>query len=157
MPLGERKPLRAADYLPAVFSDADWAQLQKTYPDGVCDYAKPGVDVTPTVPWLTYEGGPGGRHLGDPPASVTLDQAGKAALTATGAAQEQGASTAAPASGSDPSAQVLAERQTRTGPSTRPTTGLAVVGLAVVGLAWTGLALVVIGARLRRFRKPGLQ
>ena len=33
-------------------------------PTGVCDYAKPGTDRTPTVPWLSYADGPGGKSLG---------------------------------------------------------------------------------------------
>ena len=148
----QRKPLRAADYLPAVFTPDQWAQLQQTYPDGVCDYSKPGVDVTPTVPWLTYEGGPGGQPLGDPPASVALSSVGAAALQSAGSASAQ--VTPAPAgSGADPSAQVLGSQETRTdGSSTLPTTGLA-----VVGLAWTGLGLLVVGARLRRFRRRAEQ
>ena len=28
-------------------------QLQQIYPNGVCNYSKPGVDQQPTVPWLT--------------------------------------------------------------------------------------------------------
>ena len=36
---------------------------------GVCDYTKRGVDRMPTVPWLSYTDGPGGKPLGDPDAS----------------------------------------------------------------------------------------
>ena len=54
------------------FSDAEWAKLVKAFPDGVCDYRRAGVDRTPTVPWLTYEKGPGGQPLGAPPSSAAL-------------------------------------------------------------------------------------
>jgi hypothetical protein len=51
------------------FSDDEWQALQAAFPTGVCDYSKPGRGQQPTVPWLTYEHGPGGRRLGAPPAS----------------------------------------------------------------------------------------
>ena len=47
------------------FTDAQWAQLQATFPTGVCDYSKPGVDQQPPkARWLTFADGPGGRPLG---------------------------------------------------------------------------------------------
>jgi hypothetical protein len=51
------KPLRRSDYLPTVeFTDAEWAQLQQVFPDGVCDFSEAGVDSeTPTLPWMTYD------------------------------------------------------------------------------------------------------
>jgi hypothetical protein len=56
------------------FTDAQWAELQQTFPSGVCDYSKPGVSQQTTVPWLTYETASGkviygGRPLGAPPGS----------------------------------------------------------------------------------------
>jgi hypothetical protein len=56
------------------FTNAQWATLQKTFPDGVCDYGKPGVDQRPTVPWLTYQTATGrviygGRPMPAPPRS----------------------------------------------------------------------------------------
>ncbi|HTX46978.1 MAG TPA: DUF6351 family protein [Solirubrobacteraceae bacterium] len=56
------------------FTNAQWAQLQKTFPDGVCDYAKPGVSQQLTVPWMTYQTASGkviygGRPLGPAPVS----------------------------------------------------------------------------------------
>jgi hypothetical protein len=48
------KPLRRSDYN-VTFTGAQWASLQRTFPTGVCDYSKPGVDQQPTVPWLTYQ------------------------------------------------------------------------------------------------------
>ena len=120
----QRKPLRAADYLPAVFTPDQWAELQKTYPDGVCDYSKPGVDVTPTVPWLTYEGGPGGQAARRP-ARLGRPELGAAppASRAPVPAQVQGAPAGrAGAGGSDPSAQVLGEpARPAPAPATLPT------------------------------------
>jgi len=54
------------------FTDEQWAQLQKTFPDGVCDWSRPGVSQQPTIPWQTYQdaGGSvvyGGRPLGPAP------------------------------------------------------------------------------------------
>ena len=68
------KPLRRSDYLPNVqFTDDEWAQLQKTFPDGVCDWSLPGVSQQPTIPWMSYQdaGGNvvyGGQPLGAAPA-----------------------------------------------------------------------------------------
>jgi hypothetical protein len=68
------KPLNRSDYSGVTFTDAEWAQLQKTFPGGVCDFSKPAVAQQPTVPWLTYQDGSGhvvygGRPLGPPPVS----------------------------------------------------------------------------------------
>jgi hypothetical protein len=67
------KPLRRADYYPISFTDDQWAQLEKAFPTGVCDFTKPGVDQQGTVPWQTYQGANGsvvygGRPLGAAPA-----------------------------------------------------------------------------------------
>jgi hypothetical protein len=68
------KPLRRTDYLPNVqFTDEEWAQLQKTFPDGVCDWSRPGVSQQPTIPWMTYQSADGtvvygGKPLGPAPA-----------------------------------------------------------------------------------------
>ena len=69
------KPLNRSDYaLP--FTDDEWAQLQKIFPLGVCDYSKPGVGQQHTIPWLTYQDARGkviygGRPLGAAPRSVS--------------------------------------------------------------------------------------
>ena len=63
------KPLRRSDYLPVVFTDAQWAQLRAAFGTGVCDWSRPGVDQQATIPWMTYEDTVGGRPLGSPPAS----------------------------------------------------------------------------------------
>ena len=46
------------------------ATLRKTFPDGVCDYTKPGLGQQPSLPWMTFADGPGGKPLGAPPASA---------------------------------------------------------------------------------------
>jgi hypothetical protein len=61
------KPLSRAAYLPARFTDDEWAALRAAFPAGVCDYAKPAVEWQTTVPWLTYESGPGGQPMGAGP------------------------------------------------------------------------------------------
>jgi hypothetical protein len=67
------KPLRRSDYLPGVqFTDDEWAQLQKAFPGGVCDWSKRGVDQRPTLPWRTYQDAKGnvvygGTSLGPAP------------------------------------------------------------------------------------------
>jgi hypothetical protein len=68
------KPLSRHDYPGIVFTNAQWTTLNKTFPKGVCDFSKPGVDQQPTTPWMTYQNAKGqviygGRPLGRPPVS----------------------------------------------------------------------------------------
>ncbi len=71
------RPLnRNDDYGPIPLTDAQWATMQSIFPDGVCDFSRPGVDQQGTIPWQTYQddgaGGSviyGGRPLGDPPSA----------------------------------------------------------------------------------------
>lgn len=50
------KPLNRGDnYGLLAFSDAQWAQMQKLFPEGVCDFSKPGVSQQPTIPWQIYQ------------------------------------------------------------------------------------------------------
>jgi hypothetical protein len=70
-------PLRQSSFYPVTFTDAEWADLEKTFPSGVCDYTKPGVEQQNTVPWQTYQttgGGViyGGQPLGPAPAGSGL-------------------------------------------------------------------------------------
>ena len=51
------------------FTDQEWGELQQAFPTGVCDFTKPAVAHQPTIPWITFADGPGGRPLGDPPTS----------------------------------------------------------------------------------------
>ena len=69
------KPLRQLDYYPIQFTPDQWSQLRATFPSGVCDFSKPGVDQTGAARWQTYQddanGGAviyGGRPLGAAPA-----------------------------------------------------------------------------------------
>jgi hypothetical protein len=89
------KPLRREDYgaIGQLFTADQWATLQRTFPGGVCDFSKPGVGETPTVPWLTFAGGPGGEPLGDPPRSAPFTIEGGGAVA--GAAASSGSSKAA--------------------------------------------------------------
>jgi hypothetical protein len=66
------KALNAADYLPATFSAAQLVRLFGAFPDGVCDWSKPGVGQQPAVSPLTFENGPGGEPLGPSPSSTHL-------------------------------------------------------------------------------------
>jgi hypothetical protein len=77
------KPLDKADYK-VTFTDAEWAQLQKAFPTGVCDWTKPGVGQQRSVPWQTYAYGAGGRALGAAPASIAFH--GDVAAPGSGAA-----------------------------------------------------------------------
>jgi Tannase-like family of unknown function (DUF6351) len=68
------KPLVRSDYYPLQFTDEQFAALQKAFPSGVCDFSKPGVSQTDTIPWQTYQddsaGGAvvyGGKPLGPAP------------------------------------------------------------------------------------------
>ncbi len=63
------KPLRKADYGSLSFTAAEWASLEKVFPAGVCDYAKPLVDFGMTTPWLTYSGDGKFRTMGPAPRS----------------------------------------------------------------------------------------
>ncbi|TAJ71979.1 MAG: hypothetical protein EPO51_12755 [Phenylobacterium sp.] len=52
------KPLDPADY-PAAFTPEEWAEMRRTFPTGVCDYTRPGVEQQPLAGnWLSF--GPAG-------------------------------------------------------------------------------------------------
>jgi hypothetical protein len=77
----ELQPLERSRYAPVAFTDAQWATLQKAFPEGVCDYAKPGVNRVPTSVWQTYQERDGsviygGRPLGAVPTSVEASALG---------------------------------------------------------------------------------
>lgn len=67
------KPLQRSDYT-VTFTDAQWQQLQATFPNGVCDYSRPSVGEQPSIPWMTYATGPGGTPLGAPPTSTPINR-----------------------------------------------------------------------------------
>ena len=54
---------------PVAFTDSQWKTLKATFPNGVCNWNKPGLEQQPTIPWLTYARGPGGQPLGSAPRS----------------------------------------------------------------------------------------
>jgi hypothetical protein len=72
------KPVRPADYRVAL-TDAQLAALRHVFPEGVCDYSKPGVSQQPTIPWQTYQrdGRPiiGGTAMGPAPRSIPYGDA----------------------------------------------------------------------------------
>ncbi len=60
-----------------VFSPAEQATMEVTFPDGVCDYSRPGVGFQAATTWLTYQDASGaviygGEPLGAAPASVSF-------------------------------------------------------------------------------------
>ena len=63
------KPLNSADYAPVLFSSAQLARLQATFPDGVCDWSEKGVGQRRAASPLTFADGPGGKRLPPPPVS----------------------------------------------------------------------------------------
>ncbi len=62
------KPLNRAAYN-VTFSASQWAGLRQAFPSGVCNWNRPAVGMQPSVPWLTFAGGPGGQPLGPGPES----------------------------------------------------------------------------------------
>jgi hypothetical protein len=70
------KPLtRDADGV--TFSDDQFSRLQKVFPDGVCDWSKPGVGQQASIPFLKYGDKRGhviygGRSMGPAPRSRAL-------------------------------------------------------------------------------------
>ena len=72
------KPLnRSDDYGALPFTDDQWAQVQKLYPSGVCDFTKKGVDQQGAIPWMTYQDAKGkviygGKPMGAAPKSKAI-------------------------------------------------------------------------------------
>lgn len=64
------KPLVQADYAANTFDAGQWTRLQAVFPDGVCDWSRPGVGQTDAVSPLTFQAGPGGVPLPGAPVSV---------------------------------------------------------------------------------------
>jgi hypothetical protein len=68
------KPLRRTDHGPIIFTDEQWARMERIFPHGVCDFTKPGEDRVRTNVWQTYQEHDGtviygGRPLGPRPVS----------------------------------------------------------------------------------------
>ncbi|HEX9711650.1 MAG TPA: DUF6351 family protein [Actinomycetota bacterium] len=49
-----------------------WERLRANFPDGVCDFSRPGIGQVPVEPWTTFAGGPGGTQLGPAPRSEAV-------------------------------------------------------------------------------------
>jgi hypothetical protein len=47
------KPLNRGDYA-VIFTDSEFARLGAIFPNGVCDWSRPGVNQTPTVPYAAF-------------------------------------------------------------------------------------------------------
>lgn len=65
------KPINTAEYLPASFTAEQLNRLYATFPDGVCDWSKPGIGQQPARSPLTFAAGPGGHRLPPEPNSGT--------------------------------------------------------------------------------------
>jgi hypothetical protein len=48
------KPINLADYAVTFQQPAETARLSSIFPNGVCDYSKPGVNQTGVVPWPSF-------------------------------------------------------------------------------------------------------
>ena len=71
------KPLtRDDDYGLLGLTDAQWATMQATFPNGVCDFSKPPVGFGPTLPWLTYQDARGEVIYGGQPLPVAASYSG---------------------------------------------------------------------------------
>jgi hypothetical protein len=68
------KPINTADYLPVTFTAEQLVRLYSTFPDGVCDWSRPGVDQEPPRSPLTFAAGPGGHPLPPAPRSHGTDR-----------------------------------------------------------------------------------
>ena len=66
------KPLVFTDYTGITFSAGQQARLNAVFPNGVCDWSKPGVSQQDPIGPLTYAAGPGGVPLPPPPTSTSL-------------------------------------------------------------------------------------
>jgi hypothetical protein len=58
------KPLNPSDYPRVIFTEGEWARLQAIFPDGVCDWSRPGVaqDAVPST-WLSFGPSPVNRFV----------------------------------------------------------------------------------------------
>jgi hypothetical protein len=64
------KAFNSADY-PGL-SDAQLTRLMAAFPDGVCDWSKPGIGQQPAISPLDFTAGPGGVPLPAAPTSHAL-------------------------------------------------------------------------------------
>ena len=66
------KPLVFTDYTGITFTAGQQARLNALFPNGVCDWSKPGVSQQDPASPLTYAAGPGGAALPTAPTSVPI-------------------------------------------------------------------------------------
>jgi hypothetical protein len=66
------KPLVFSDYTGITFSATQQTRLNAVFPNGVCDWSKPGVGQQDAVSPLTFSAGPGGAALPAPPVSTSI-------------------------------------------------------------------------------------
>ena len=68
------KPLSSRDYATASppMTAGQYDRLQRVFPNGVCDWTKPGVGHQQNLGWVTFGGGPSGRPLPTPPTSTPI-------------------------------------------------------------------------------------
>jgi hypothetical protein len=64
------EPLRRS-MLPQL-SDAEFAAVEGALPSGACDWSRRAVGYRPSLPWMTFTAGPGGRPLGPAPVSYQI-------------------------------------------------------------------------------------
>jgi hypothetical protein len=67
------KPLDPAEYAPATMNAGQLTRLTAVFPQGVCDWSKPGVGQQAPVSSLTFAAGPGGQPMAAAPKSVTVE------------------------------------------------------------------------------------
>ncbi|MGH1471939.1 MAG: DUF6351 family protein [Cellvibrionaceae bacterium] len=65
------KPLDRQSYSEE-FTDDQWQRMEAIFPEGVCDWTKPGVGVQPAIPWLDYSDGPVGKAMPSKPVSESI-------------------------------------------------------------------------------------
>jgi Tannase-like family of unknown function (DUF6351) len=47
------KPLNSGDYT-VTFTPSEWSELQQIFPNGVCDWSRPGVGFRLARPWASF-------------------------------------------------------------------------------------------------------
>jgi uncharacterized tannase-like protein DUF6351 len=66
------KSIDRNDYPPGSFSDMQFDRLSLAFPEGVCDFSKPGVGQAPATSPLDFSAGPGGQPFPPAPTSSAL-------------------------------------------------------------------------------------
>jgi Tannase-like family of unknown function (DUF6351) len=66
------KPINLADYIGVTFTPTQQTRLAAVFPNGVCDWTKPGVGQQDPMSPLTFTAGPGGVPLPAAPVSTPI-------------------------------------------------------------------------------------